>query len=163
LQFDVSDQAFDSTGIDFAYAVYDTLIKVKINVGRLIAKRLLSDGLSDQFNNFFKDLAGEPIISDPDLIGDLTLSQYKIEYCQTNLSKLYKVASLDFYSKPDYALSDNLISFAQVSYDQLADLDYSPFNGIQINNLNSTILSGSIPKGTSTGISLVPKLKIKYI
>jgi hypothetical protein len=162
-QFDVSDQAFDSTGIDFAYAVYDTEIRVKLNVKRLIAKRLLSNGLSDQFNNFFKDLAGDPIVSDPGLIGDLTLSQYKIEYCQTNLSKLYKVSTLDFYSKPNYSLSDNLISFTQVSYDQLADLDYSPFNGIQINNLNSTILSGSIPKGTSTGISLVPKLKIKYI
>ncbi len=154
---------FANAGIDFAFVEFDDDVKIKINVNRLIAKQLINSGLGSQFNAFFTDQSSQVISTDPGLIGDFTLSQYKLEYCETNLSKLYSVSTLDFYSKPDYSLEENSLSFAQVSYDQLADQEYSPFTGVQINSLNSAILTCSIPKTSSTGLSLVPKLKIKYI
>lgn len=162
-QFEVTDQEFADLGIDFAFLLLEASVKLKINIKRLIAKKLISGGLGTQFDNFFTDQFSQVISTDSDLIGDRTLSQYKLEYCETNLSKLYKVAALDFYSKPDYALAENALSFSQVSYDQLADQGYSPFTNVQINSLNSAILNCSIPNTSSTGLSLVPKLKIKYI
>ena len=102
-------------------------------------------------------------MTDLALIGELTLEQYLTAYCKANLVNLYELDVIEFYEKPDHLLADNSLSLAQVPYSQLDDLDYSLIKEVKINNPKSAILSGSIYKKSSTGVSLVPKLKIKYI
>jgi hypothetical protein len=162
-QFEVADQEFASTGIDFAYSVYATDIKIKINLGSLLSKKLISNGLGSAFNSFFKDEYGNTLQSDDALIGNLTLDEYKLRYCLLNLVKLYTLDTLYCYSKPDYSLTDNSVSFTQLTYNDIELQGYEPLNTVQINNPKSTILTCTVPKLASAGVSLVPKLKIKYI
>jgi hypothetical protein len=167
-EFEITDSAFaklESNGsiVDIAYSVYQTEIKLKINLANIIAKTLIDAGLRVEFEKFFVDSLGNPLVTDLALIGELTLEQYLLAYCKANLVKLYELDIIDFYEKPDHSLVDNSLSIAQVPYSQLDDLDYSLIKEVKINNPKSAILSGSIYKKSSTGISLVPKLKIKYI
>jgi len=167
-QFEITDSAFaklEANGsiIDIAYSVYKTEIKLKINLANIIAKTLIEAGLRAEFEKFFVDGLGNPLVTDLSLIGELTLDQYLTAYCKANLVKLYELEVIDFYEKPDHTLVDNSLSIAQVPYSQLDDLDYSLIKEVKINNPKSAILSGSIYKKSSTGVSLVPKLKIKYI
>ena len=97
------------------------------------------------------------------LLENLTLEEYLTAYVSKNLVKLYTLDAIEFYEKPDYTLTDNSLSIADVPYNQLDNLKYALIKEVRINNSNSAILSGSIFKKSSTGISLVPKLKIKYI
>jgi hypothetical protein len=162
--FEISDIQFATrSDIDILYSVYETDVKFKINLKKLIAKTLISNGIGTQFEAFFVDSNDNPIVKDPNLIGVQTLSQYTQTYCETNLAKLYQLDALDFYEKTNHTLADNSVSFAQAPYSQLASLGYSELKTVQINNPKSDVLTGSIAKLSSTGISLVPKLKIKYI
>lgn len=167
-QFEITDSAFaklEANGsiVDIAYSVYKTEIKLKINLANIIAKTLIDAGLRAEFQKFFVDSLGNPLVTDLALIGELTLEQYLTAYCKANLVKLYELDVIEFYEKPDHLLADNSLSLAQVPYSQLDDLDYSLIKEVKINNPKSAILSGSIYKKSSTGVSLVPKLKIKYI
>jgi hypothetical protein len=162
-QFEVTDLAFANLGIDFAYSIYATDIKLKINLDRLIAKKLISAGLGESFNRFFKAPNGSTLQFDAALLGNQTLDEYKLNYCLVNLVKLYTLDILQCYARPDYTLTDNSASFKQLTYNEIELQGYLQLNTIQINNPKSAILTCSVPKLASTGVSLVPKLKIKYI
>lgn len=162
-EFEVTDQEFANLGIDFAYSIYATDIKLKINLDRLIAKKLISAGLGESFNRFFKAENGSTLQFDAALLGNQTLDEYKLNYCLVNLVKLYTLDTLQCYARPDHTLLDNSASFTQLTYNEIELQGYSQLNTIQINNPKSTILTCSVPKLASTGVSLVPKLKIKYI
>ena len=152
----------DATGesIDIIYSEYTAEIKLKFNLRKIIAKALINNGLRSEFQKFFKDTNNQPIESSDLLFPNSTFEQYLTNYTLQNLVKLYALDMIDFYEKPNYAAN---FSIADVPYNQLDNLDYSLIKGVKINNSNSAILSGSILKKPSTGISLVPKLKIKYI
>ncbi len=162
-RFESSDTDFENSGLDFVYSNYPTAIRLRINLSKLIAKSLIDGGIGSQFNSFFKDSNDQTITTDPNLIEDLTLDQYKIKYCETNLVKLYQLAKLDFYSKPDYSLPDDFASLTQLTQAELESQGYTSINNVQINNPKSAIITCSIPKNSRSGISLVPKLKIEYI
>jgi len=162
-EFEVTDQEFTNLGIDFAYSIYATDIKLKINLGSLIAKKIISAGLGESFNQFFKAENGSTLQVDAAILGNQTLDEYKLNYCLVNLVKLYTLDALQCYARPDHTLIDNSASFTQLTYNEIELQGYSQLNTIQINNPKSTILTCSVPKLASTGVSLVPKLKIKYI
>ena len=161
--FEESDISFSERPVDAVYSVYQNDIRLKINFSRLLSKTILEKGLSSQFNNFFKDQNSNIIQNDSQLIGNLTLEQYKIQYCENNLVRLFQLDAVEFFYSPDYSLSDNTVSFTQIDYAELQSSGYSQVRSIQINNPKSKILTFSIPRNTSSGISIVPKLKIKYI
>jgi hypothetical protein len=172
-EFEISDSDFlkltaNAELIDLAYSVYVDEIKFRINFSQVISRALsetheLENRLRFEFEKFFKDENSVPIVSDSIALGALTFDEYLYQYCKTNLVKLYALDSLDFYEKADHSLIDNSISIAEIPYDQLDDAGYSAIKTIKINNTNSDIITGSILKKSSSGISLVPKLKIKYI
>lgn len=173
-EFDVSDSDFlnkqiNGQTLDFAYSIYPGEIRFKINLSNSMAKALSEnsgDGISklrDEFRKFFTDTNGNPINKDPESLGDLTFDEYLYQYCKVNLLKLYSLDTVDFYEKEDRTIANDTISIAQVPYDQLDDGGYTQVKSIKINNPNSDIIIGSIIKKANAGISLVPKLKIKYI
>lgn len=165
--FEITDQEFQNlkangSSVDIAYSVYTAEVKFKINLKQIIAKTIIEAGLRSEFEKFFVDQSSQVLTSDPITLGDLTLDQYLTEYTLSNLVKLYELDTFEFYEKPDHTLADNSINITQVDYADLDDLEYSLVKGIKINNTKAAVLNGSIIKKASTGISLVPKLKIKY-
>ena len=176
--FEITDAQFkqltiNGQAVDIIYATYQNEIKIKINLELIISKALITNGLRFQFNKFFKD--GNTILTtDPLVFGTLTQEQYLLNYCKANLSKLYTLATAEFYNKPisspiinDTFAQTKFINFSQVSYANLISNGYVlDSNFIQINNTGSAILTGSIPTNLipgSSGFSVVPKLKINYI
>lgn len=162
-EFEVDDVAFSATDNDIIYSVYPNEVRLKINFSRMLAKNILNKGLGVQFNNFFKNLDNTTIEEDSELIGNLNLTQYKIKYCELNLNKLFELSTFECFQRPDYSLAENSVSFSNVEYEELQNLGYSPINNVQINNPKSKVLTCAISKISSTGINIVPKLKIKYI
>jgi hypothetical protein len=174
-QFEVSNSDFLKLTVfgklvEFAYSVYSNEVRFKINFPQVVAKALAEIGLSGdtrlrtEFQKFFMDENDQPISIDPVSLGTYTFDAYLYDYCKTNLVKLYSFDTIDFYEKADHTLPDNSISLAEVPYDQLDDAGYASIKTVKINNTtNSDIITGSILKKSSSGVSLVPKLKIKYI
>ena len=128
-----------------------------------MTKFLSDNGLRDTFQNFFKYSSGANIVNDADLLGDLTFEQYLLQYCSANLVSLYQIGTFDFYELDDRTIADNAVVFNSVSYNQLSSLGYQPTKAIKINNTKSNIIEGSIIIKPSTGIKLVPKLKMQFI
>jgi len=155
--------------IDFVVTNKTNSFDFKINFSRALVTALTYDilngenRLKSEFEKFFVDQNSLPIISDQTALGELTLNEYIYEYCKYNILPLYELIELDFYVKDNRDLSENEIVLAQVPYSLLSNLGYSKLKSIKINNKNSDIITGSILKKSSTGITLVPKLKIKYI
>jgi hypothetical protein len=173
-QFDIPDSDFlnltaNGQLVDLAYSVYANEIRFKINFSQAVAKALSENGLDgstklrEEFKKFFRDESGQPITEDPVSLGNLTFDEYLYQYCKTNLLKLYSLDNIDFYEKEDRTIANNSISIAIVPYDQLDDAGYVEVKTVKINNSNSGIVVGSMLKKASAGVSLVPKLKIKYI
>ncbi len=162
-EFEIDDNAFAATDNDLIYSVYPNDVRLKINFSRLLAKNLLNKGLGEQFNNFFKDSQNQVIENDEDLLGSLTLTQYKIDYCQRNLNKLFELDQIECYQRPNYSIPENSITFSNLEYSELNNQGYSAIQNFQINNPKSKVLTCIFPKSSSTGLNLVPKLKIKYI
>ena len=173
-QFEMSDSDFlklsaNGTSVDFAYSAYSNEIRFKINFAQVMAKSLSETDINGnprlrvEFQKFFVDAQQQPILRDLTFLGDLTFDQYLYQYCKTNLLNLYMLDSIDFYGRPNYTIGDNSINILEIPYDQLDNAGYSEVKSVKINNPNSDIITGSILKNISSGISLVPKLKIKYI
>lgn len=175
--FEITDAQFkqltiNGQAVDIIYAIYQNEVKFKINLELMISKALIINGLRFQFNKFFKD--GNNILTTDSLVfGTLTQEQYLLNYCKANLSKLYTLATAEFYIKyiplvPGAAGSAglaNLVNFSQVSYADLLPNQYSlDSDRIQINNTGSAILTGAIRfYEVILRVSVVPKLKINYI
>ena len=172
-EFEISDDEFlrliaNAALIDLAYSVYPEEVRFKMNFSQIVAKALSETvngeyRLRVEFEKFFKDANSNPIIKDRIVLGDLSFDQYLYQYCTTNLLKLYMLDTIDFYERADHSIKGNSISIAEVPYSQLDEAGYVTVKTVKINNTNAGVMSGSILIKSSSGISLVPKLKIKYI
>ena len=171
--FEITDAQFkqltiNGQTVDIIYAIYQNEVKFKINLELIISKALIINGLRFQFNKFFRKDANNILTTDPLVFGTLTQEQYLLNYCNANLSKLYTLATAEFYIKfiPNRpGPPTNLVNFSQVSYADLLPNGYSLDSDlIQINNTGSAILTGAIRFTESIlRVSVVPKLKINYI
>ena len=177
--FEITDAQFkqltiNGQTVDIIYAIYQNEVKFKINLELIISKALIINGLRFQFNKFFRKDANNILTTDPLVFGTLTQEQYLLNYCNANLSKLYTLATAEFYIKfiplvfgaaDSAGLAPNLVNFSQVSYADLLPNGYSLDSDlIQINNTGSAILTGAIRFTESIlRVSVVPKLKINYI
>lgn len=173
-QFDISDRDFlnlknNGALVDFAYSNYNGEVRFKINFAQVVATALsektndLIPKLRDEFEKFFIDQNSQVITKDFTILGDLTFDEYLYNYCKTNLLQLYKLDQIDFYEAANRTVRNNSISIVEVPYEQLDDANYSQVKTVKINNKNSDLLVGSLLIKPSSGINLVPKLKIKYI
>lgn len=144
------------------WASYQTSVRFKFDLSTMFAKNFASSGLRDEFEKFFIE-DNVVIEQDPEVLGELTLSEYIEEYAKQNLQRLYKVEEVQVWTKQDKALENGQIVFEQKSLDQLIGEGYSITKNVQINNQNSSVLEGNINKPINSGIRMSFIIKIKFI
>lgn len=148
---------------NFIYSTFGNEVRFKIDIRSIIANHLIDNGLLLEFQKFFKYADGSDITSDTTFLGELSFTDYLIAYCYANLINLYQIGTFDFYELEDRTILGNLVKFNKVSYQGLAYLEYSQAKTVKINNTKSTIIEGSVQLKPSTGLQIVPKLKINFI
>jgi hypothetical protein len=134
-----------------------------INLENAIISYLLNSGIEQKFNEF--------LINSPEYIGNFdSIKSYVIEYIKLNILKLYEVSLVEIYSKKNATLSStekvnniNSIEFTFINDLQRETLGYSVFKSVKINKTNRLLLNFSIRKEVNSGISISPKIKIKFI
>jgi hypothetical protein len=148
---------------EIVYQENDLTISGKINVANVITSFLLSDGIAAKFNEFLKD--------DPNYIGNFeTIEDYVKEYINLNITKLYEIIDIEFYSKDDRTLDEqslmsnqNIIEFRFLDDTQRFDQGYKLTRNTEINKLDRFTLNFEIAKAINSGTLVSPKIKIKFI
>jgi hypothetical protein len=148
---------------NLVFSKFEGEIRFKINLPDLITKQLSTNGLTAEFQKFFKYANGSPIVSDPEFLGELDFDQFVYNYCIQNLIQLYTVDAFEFYELGDRTIPDNSVEFIEVDSNRLTELGYTMIRSIKINNTKSTVVEGSILMKPNTGFKIVPKIKIKFI
>jgi hypothetical protein len=128
-----------------------------------MAKVLSNNGIRQEFRKFFKYLDNSDIVSDSDILGDLSFEEFLRQYCLRNLVNLYQIGTFEFYELEDRSISQNSIVLENVSISQLSSLGYVITNSVKINNTKTEVIEGSMMIKPNSGIKLIPKIKMQYI
>jgi hypothetical protein len=156
-------EAVDLNNHEIVYQENDLTISGKINVVNAITSYLINDGISDKFIEFLK--------VDPSYIGNFeTIEDYVKEYINLNITKLYEIIDIEFYSKEDRTLDEkslmsnqNKIEFRFLNDTQRFDQGYKLTRNTEINKLDRFTLTFEITKAINSGTLVSPKIKIKFI
>jgi hypothetical protein len=143
-----------------------------INVNNVLTRFLIEDGIASKFNEYLINsdefIGNFNRISDP----DITVSSYVREYIKLNILKLYDIDVNEFYIKPNAAVNStnttaganpNSVEFVFLNDQQRFAQGYKILKALQINKKDKLILKFSFAKSKSTGLSISPKIKIKFI
>ena len=143
-----------------------------INVNNVLTRYLIEDGISAKFNEYLINsnefIGNFNSISDPDIL----VSSYVREYIKLNILKLYDIDTNEFYSKQNNALvstnpqagsNPNSIEFVFLNDQQRFTQGYNILKSLQINKKDKLILKFSFAKKQGSGLSISPKIKIKFI
>jgi hypothetical protein len=143
-----------------------------INVNNVLTRFLIEDGIAAKFNEYLINsnqfIGNFNSISDPDIL----VSSYVREYIKLNILKLYDIDTNEFYSKQNNALvstnpqagsNPNSIEFVFLNDQQRFTQGYDILKSLQINKKDKLILKFSFAKKQGSGLSISPKIKIKFI
>ena len=143
-----------------------------INVNNVLTRYLIEDGIDAKFNEYLINsnqfIGNFNSISDPDIL----ISSYVREYIKLNILKLYDIDTNEFYSKQNTAListsqqagsNPNSIEFVFLNDQQRFTQGYNILKSLQINKKDKLILKFSFAKKQGSGLSISPKIKIKFI
>jgi hypothetical protein len=143
-----------------------------INVNNVLTRYLIEDGIDAKFNEYLINsnefIGNFNNISDPDIL----VSSYVREYIKLNILKLYDIDTNEFYSKQNNALvstnpqagsNPNSIEFVFLNDQQRFTQGYNILKSLQINKKDKLILKFSFAKKQGSGLSISPKIKIKFI
>lgn len=143
-----------------------------INVNNVLTRYLIEDGIDAKFNQYLINsnefIGNFNSISDPDIL----VSSYVREYIKLNILKLYDIDTNEFYSKPNAALvstnqqagsNPNSIEFVFLNDQQRFTQGYNILKSLQINKKDKLILKFRFAKKQGSGLSISPKIKIKFI
>jgi hypothetical protein len=143
-----------------------------INVNNVLTRHLIEDGIDAKFNEYLINsnqfIGNFNSISDPDIL----VSSYVREYIKLNILKLYDIDTNEFYSKQNTAListsqqagsNPNSIEFVFLNDQQRFTQGYNILKSLQINKKDKLILKFSFAKKQGSGLSISPKIKIKFI
>jgi hypothetical protein len=143
-----------------------------INVNNVLTRYLIEDGIDAKFNEYLINsnefIGNFNSISDPDIL----VSSYVREYIKLNILKLYDIDTNEFYSKQNNALvstnpqagsNPNSIEFVFLNDQQRFTQGYNILKSLQINKKDKLILKFSFAKKQGSGLSISPKIKIKFI
>jgi hypothetical protein len=148
---------------DLIQSTFNNEVRFKINLPEVMAKVLSNNGIRQEFRKFFKYLDNSDIVSDSDLLGDLSFEEFLKQYCLRNLVNLYQVGTFEFYELEDRSIAQNSIVLENVSISQLSSLGYVITNSVKINNTKTEVIEGSMMIKPNSGINLIPKIKMQYI
>lgn len=143
-----------------------------VNVNNVLTRYLIEDGIDAKFNQYLINsnefIGNFNSISDPDIL----VSSYVREYIKLNILKLYDIDTNEFYSKPNAALvstnqqagsNPNSIEFVFLNDQQRFTQGYNILKSLQINKKDKLILKFRFAKKQGSGLSISPKIKIKFI
>jgi hypothetical protein len=158
---------------DLVYTENDTTIDGILNLGNIITKYLLDDGFATKFNEFLINGPTDVLLeSSPEYIGNFkSIEEYVKEYIKLNILKLYEIETVNFYEKDDKTLVEsdssnsntNAIDFKFLSDKDRSNLGYKENKNLRINKSSRLILSFNFAKRLNSGLSISPKVKIKFI
>lgn len=143
-----------------------------INVNNVLTRYLIEDGIDAKFNEYLINsnqfIGNFNSISDPNIL----VSSYVREYIKLNILKLYDIDTNEFFSKQNNALvstnpqagsNPNSIEFVFLNDQQRFTQGYNILKSLQINKKDKLILKFSFAKKQGSGLSISPKIKIKFI
>lgn len=143
-----------------------------INVNNVLTRYLIEDGIDAKFNEYLINsneyIGNFNSISDPSIL----VSSYVREYIKLNILKLYDIDTNEFYSKDNASListnqqagsNPNSIEFVFLNDKQRFTQGYNILKSLQINKKDKLILKFSFAKKQGSGLSISPKIKIKFI
>jgi hypothetical protein len=170
-----ADQEFntiDLSKIEIVYRETPLAIEGVINVVNVLTRYLIEDGFSEKFNEY--------LVNSSEFIGnfnsisdtDVNVSSYVREYIRLNILKLYDIETNEFYVKEDASIisanpqansNPNSISFVSLTDKQRFTQGYNILKSLQINKKDKLMLKFNFAKKQGSGLSISPKIKIKFI
>jgi len=147
--------------------VKETPINVEgyINVSNALTRYFIEDGISAKFNEF--------LINSNEYIGNFnSIDDYVREYINLNLLKLYEIYENVFFFKENASLvstvtqsqtNPNTIEFVFLNDQQRFIQGYDLLKALQINKRERLVLKFNFSKKPGKGLSISPKIKIKFI
>jgi hypothetical protein len=140
-----------------------------INLTNVITRFLINDGIAAKFNQYL--INSNEFIGNFNSISDLDprVTSYVREYIKLNILKLYEIDIIEFYAKSDTSIQSqnegnpNSISFINLNDQQRFRQGYTLLKSVQINKQDKLILQFSFSKKQGSGLSISPKIKIKFI
>lgn len=153
----------DLTQIEMVVKESNSVVDGYINLSNVITSYLLSQGISQQFNDFLNNSS--------EYLGNYnSIENYVKDYIKLNLLKLYELETAEFYSVADAAVVStqeftnlNSIAFEFLNDSQRFAGGYSLLKTTKINKSDRLIISFSVPKTLNSGLRVSPKIKIKFI
>ena len=136
-----------------------------INLNNTLTRFLMEDGISTKFNEYL------PV--DTEIIGNFNnIDNYIKQYIKLNILKLYDLDINEFYAKNNASISStntqssanpNGITFNFLNDSQRFTQGYTILKSLQINKKDRLVLKFSFTKKPGSGLSISPKIKIKFI
>ncbi len=148
---------------EIVYQDNNSSISGRINVNNVLISYLLQDGISAKFTEF--------LVDQPGYIGNFeTIEDYVKEYIRLNITKLYEIVEVEFYTKEDKTLDEqslqlnqNSIEFRLLDDSDRFDQGYKLNRNMEINKLDRFTLGFEFSKSINSGTLVSPKIKIKFI
>lgn len=152
----------DLSQIEMAIKDNQRSLEGYINVGNILTRYLIEDGISAKFNEY--------LVNSNEYIGNFnSIEEYVKRYIKLNILKLYSIDTNEFFLKrnatlvsTDELLVENAIEFTFLNDAQRFDQQYELIKTVQINNIDQLILKFSIQKRLDAGFNISPKIKIKF-
>jgi len=134
-----------------------------INLNTVLIRYFIESGATQKFNEY--------LVNTSEYIGNFSdIEQYVSSYIRQNILALYTIQGTSFFSRrnPEVISSiessnPNGIEFNFLEESDRIRLGYTQFNGVEINNYDRFILRFKIARPVSSGISIAPVIKIKFI
>jgi hypothetical protein len=150
--------------IELAIRETDYAVSGLINLNNVLTSYLLAAGFSQQFEDFIPQTS--------EYLGRYTtLTSYVKAYISTNIHKLYDIATIEFYVKPNRSTTSmiegvknvNTIDFQFLTDAQRYQQGFTLSKDFKINKTGKLTLSYEFNKPITTGLIISPKIKIKFI
>jgi hypothetical protein len=152
----------DPNAVEIAYSEGNQSISGVINIKNALTSFLIQDGITDKFAEFLKNEV--KYIGNND-----SIETYVKKYIDANISRLYELLSIEFYTLEDKTLSNqnssnvNSIEFRFLDDQSRNQLGYKRDNNLQINKIDRLLLNFTFAKKLNSGLLVSPKIKIKFI
>ena len=155
----------DISNIELLIKETPSAVEGIINLNNVISRFLINDGISTKFNEY--------LINSNEFIGNFnSIDEYVKQYIKLNILKLYDIDITEFYAKVNNTIvssntqsdsNPNAIDFVFLNDTQLFKQGFNLIKSLQINKKDRLILKFSFTKKQGSGLSISPKIKIKFI
>jgi len=177
-QFYIIDESTDLDKVDISnreLVIKETPSSLTgiINLNNTLTRFLINDGISVKFNEYLSDTLVDSTYTYNKYIGNFNnITDYVKQYIKLNILKVYDINVNEFYAKSNALISatntqstsnPNGIEFNFLTDSQRFAQGYDILKSVQINKKDKLILKFSFNKQAGSGLSVSPKIKIKFI